>query len=111
MLTAVNPWLQIPHQDSLLVLASDGVWEYMDNQQVADLVGCVLDRGTAGGKKGSTSRSSAGGAGDSGGGGSTTVIAKACNELVREATSRWVADYGGRYIDDITAVVVRLEQV
>jgi len=33
------------HDDEFIVIASDGVWEYMDSNEVGDLVGEALDEG------------------------------------------------------------------
>eukprot|EP00798_Chlamydomonas_sp_ICE-L_P005902 gene5902-33473_t len=65
---------------SIVVLASDGVWEFMENQEVIDIV-------------------SAPGA----------SAAESCAALVAEANKRWVDTYYGGYIDDITALVVKFE--
>eukprot|EP00198_Chlamydomonas_reinhardtii_P008638 XP_001697975.1 predicted protein [Chlamydomonas reinhardtii] len=62
---------------AVLVLASDGVWELMSNEQVLALAG---NAGSA---------------------------AEAASRVVQQSRRAWVKEYGGSYIDDITAVVVR----
>ena len=68
-----------PHDDFLL-LASDGVWEFLSSQEAIDIVGEHLE------ERGAT---------------------KACQALIEAAASRW-HDEEGEYRDDITAIVVRL---
>ncbi|KAG2439658.1 hypothetical protein HXX76_005008 [Chlamydomonas incerta] len=62
---------------AVLVLASDGVWELLSNEQVLALAG---NAGSA---------------------------AEAASRVVQQSRRAWVKEYGGSYIDDITAVVVR----
>lgn len=120
---------KLPAGESFLVIASDGVWEYMSNQEVAQLVGAELDRSRAAAKLrlGVLRAVSAGEEEHGANGGEAhghvkkgawsvgTVRASpallACAQLVSEARMRWVAEYGGKYgyIDDITAVVVKLD--
>jgi hypothetical protein len=38
---------QLQPQDEFLVLASDGIWEYLSSQRVVDIVGAVLDEQAA----------------------------------------------------------------
>ncbi|KXZ42585.1 hypothetical protein GPECTOR_132g597 [Gonium pectorale] len=64
---------------ALLVLASDGVWELLGNEQVLQL---------------------AAGAGSA---------AEAASRVVQQSRRAWVKEYGGSYIDDITAIVVRFD--
>lgn len=69
--------LELCEQDRFVVMASDGVFEFMSNEDVAEIVGRWRDRGSA---------------------------QDAAEELVRVATDRWVED--DSVIDDISCVVV-----
>ena len=60
-----------------MILASDGVWEFISNQEAVDLVHSV---------------------------GSRSGPEEAVSALVNEATKRWHAEE--EVVDDITAVVV-----
>ena len=64
--------------DVFIIVASDGVWEFIDSDEACRIVELMLKDAT-----------------------------EACNKLVREAASRW-AYYEGTYRDDITAVVAFL---
>ena len=64
--------------DVFIIVASDGVWEFIDSDEACRIVEPMLKDAT-----------------------------EACNKLVREAASRW-AYYEGTYRDDITAVVAFL---
>lgn len=64
-------------QDQLLVVASDGVWEYLSNEQVVAIAG----------RAGSAE--------------------SAARKVVEAAEAAWRAVDGGQYVDDITAVVLR----
>ena len=67
--------------DEFLIVATDGVWEFLTPEEAVRLVGEGLDDGM--------------GAQD------------ACQKLVRAAAARWKENEGD-YRDDITAIVVRL---
>ncbi|GLI71826.1 hypothetical protein VaNZ11_017192 [Volvox africanus] len=62
---------------AVLVLASDGVWELLSNEQVLEL---ATETGSA---------------------------TEAANRVVQQSRRAWVKEYGGSYVDDITAVVMR----
>ncbi|GIL67649.1 hypothetical protein Vafri_20980 [Volvox africanus] len=62
---------------AVLVLASDGVWELLSNEQVLEL---ATETGSAN---------------------------EAANRVVQQSRRAWVKEYGGSYVDDITAVVMR----
>ena len=64
-----------------MILASDGVWEFIYSQEAVDIVAASLREGR--------------------------TVAQACQELIDQASQRW-AEEEGDYRDDITAVVVRL---
>jgi len=69
----------VTEQDKFFVLASDGVWEFMTNQEVVDLISQASAKGGA---------------------------EEAVKALVDEATKRWHAEE--EVVDDITATVVFL---
>ncbi len=64
---------------AVLVLASDGVWELLSNEQVLDV---AANAGSA---------------------------AEAASRLVHQSRRAWVKEYGGSYVDDITALVMRFD--
>jgi serine/threonine protein phosphatase PrpC len=68
---------RLTQQDQLLVVASDGVWEYLSNEQVVEIAG-----------RASSAESAA-------------------RRVVEAAEAAWRAVDGGHYVDDITAVVLR----
>merc|ERR1711916_92191 len=67
--------------DEFLIMASDGVWEFIGSQEAVDIVSQKLACGEA--------------------------CHSACQELIEQATQRWMEEEGD-YRDDITAIVVRL---
>lgn len=67
--------------DEFLVLASDGIWEFIDNQEAAEVVQGHFDEGKD--------------------------AAGACKGLIELANRRW-SEMVGDYRDDITATIVRL---
>lgn len=69
--------LELCEHDRFIVMASDGVFEFMSNEDVAEIAGRWRDRGSA---------------------------QDAAEELVRVATERWIDD--DSVIDDISCVVV-----
>lgn len=69
--------------DAALVLASDGVWEFISSQEAATMVGALLDTDGA------------------------EACADACRALVDLSVRRWKENEGS-YRDDITCVVARL---
>lgn len=68
-----------PEEDRFLLLASDGVWEFISSQEAVEIVHGNLHRG----------------------------VAQACQALIESAAARW-RDVEGDYRDDITALVIRL---
>lgn len=69
-------------EDDFLILASDGVWEFMTSQEAVDLVVKNLPHGGS----------------------------KACQALIEAAANKWHEEEGD-YRDDITALVIRLQKV
>eukprot|EP00903_Cladosiphon_okamuranus_P011285 g10641.t1 len=69
----------IEGKDKFIVLASDGVWEFISSQEAIDIVNCSLEEGTM----------------------------KATQDLIEAAATKW-REVEGDYRDDITAVVIRL---
>jgi len=79
--TAGSLPLTIEH-DAFLILASDGVWEFLEPQDAVDIVAPIYGRG------GSASEASA--------------------TLIKHAMAEWRANDGEEYRDDISATVVYL---
>lgn len=71
---------RLSKDDKFLILASDGVWEFLTNQEAVQIVGEFAEERDPG---------------------------KGANALVREAQRRWTALDGGM-VDDITAIVAYL---
>ena len=70
-------------EDAFLILASDGVWEFIDGQLAVRIVGQALDSGLS--------------------------ASDAAQLLIMRAVIRW-AQVEGSYRDDITAIVVCLPE-
>lgn len=77
----------VANVDDFMVIASDGVWEFISSEQAVDIVGQYLEKGD-----------------DEGG------ATRACRALIEAAAARWHAEEG-EYRDDITAVVVHLSKL
>ena len=73
---------EVTADDEFMILASDGVWEFITSSEAVGIVQRYLDRGAH----------------------------KACEELIEVAKQRW-RDEEGDYRDDITAVVVRVHKL
>ncbi len=67
--------------DQFMIMASDGVWEFISSQEAVDI---VQDKFEAGAN-----------------------CTQACQELIEQASQRWMEEEGD-YRDDITAIVVKL---
>jgi serine/threonine protein phosphatase PrpC len=67
-------------EDKFVVIASDGLWEFMDNEEVSRIVGPFYDQ---------------------------NLPESAANALVKAAHARWLEKE--EVIDDITVVIVFLE--
>ena len=93
-LAAVPSGRQSDWKGSFLVLASDGVWEFMSSQDVVDIVGGCLCAS-------SRSEPPASGKAD---------LMLACEAIVEASLERWKQKYQGQYIDDITVVIARVPE-
>jgi serine/threonine protein phosphatase PrpC len=71
--------------DEFLILASDGVWEFLDSQDAVNVVARSLEE-------------------------RSDDATKACQALIEAAADRWHEEEG-EYRDDITAIVVRLQHL
>lgn len=80
--TPVVTTYDVDANDDFLVLASDGVWEFLESEDTVRIVAANLDRGAT----------------------------KACQALIEAAAARWYEEEG-EYRDDITAIVVCLSQL
>ena len=72
---------EVTPEDDFIILASDGVWEFVTSAQAVRIIADNLERGAT----------------------------KACQALIEAAAARWHEEEGA-YRDDITAIVVRLQQ-
>jgi protein phosphatase 2C family protein 2/3 len=68
--------------DDFLILATDGVWEFLESDDAVRIVGANMDRGST----------------------------KACQALIEAAAAKWYEEEG-EYRDDITAIVVRVQEL
>jgi serine/threonine protein phosphatase PrpC len=68
--------------DSFLILASDGVWEFMESQEAVDIVGKHIEESAA----------------------------RACQALIEAAANKWHQEEGD-YRDDITALVIQTQKL
>lgn len=73
---------EISAQDGFMILASDGVWEFIKSVDAVRIVGENLDRGAT----------------------------KACQALIEAAAAKWHEEEG-EYRDDITAIVVQIQSL
>ena len=74
---------EVQSEDAFLILASDGVWEFIDSDEAVHIVGRALESGLA--------------------------ASDAAHLLIMRAVIRW-AQVEGSYRDDITAVVIYLPE-
>ena len=72
----------VQSEDEFMILATDGVWEFISSQEAVDIVGSNIQHGAS----------------------------KACQVLIETAAKRWKAEEGA-YRDDITAIVVKLQNL
>jgi serine/threonine protein phosphatase PrpC len=67
-------------EDAFVVVASDGVWEFMSNEEVVGIIAASVAEGER---------------------------EHCCERLIAEASTRWDREVGGK--DDITALVAFLD--
>jgi protein phosphatase PTC2/3 len=72
----------LEESDSFLILASDGVWEFMESQEAVDVVGKFIQESAA----------------------------RACQALIEAAANKWHQEEGD-YRDDITALVIQIQKL
>ena len=72
----------IQENDEYIILASDGVWEFIDSPEAVDIVSRYIEKGAT----------------------------KACEILIENAAERW-RDEEGDYRDDITALVIKVNEL
>eukprot|EP00559_Dactyliosolen_fragilissimus_P005051 CAMPEP_0184869844 /NCGR_PEP_ID=MMETSP0580-20130426/35536_1 /TAXON_ID=1118495 /ORGANISM="Dactyliosolen fragilissimus" /LENGTH=583 /DNA_ID=CAMNT_0027371601 /DNA_START=104 /DNA_END=1855 /DNA_ORIENTATION=+ len=82
--TPVVTFHKLQSNDDFLILATDGVWEFISSEEAVHLVHAHLVKG-----EGSS---------------------KACQSLIEAAAARW-HEYEGDYRDDITAIVIQLKEL
>lgn len=73
---------QLTKQDKIIMLCSDGVWEFISDDEAAAITS------TFPGDK----------------------AMQAADKLAKEAWDRWIKEEGGMVVDDITAVIIYLDQ-
>jgi len=69
-------------EDDFMIIATDGVWEFLSSQEAVDIVSSEINHGAS----------------------------YACQRLIEAAASKW-HEHEGDYRDDITALVVRLKEL
>lgn len=75
---------ELKEEDDFMIIATDGVWEFMSSQEAVDIVSKHLDNGS----------------------GSSV----ACQNLIESAAGLW-HDNEGDYRDDITALVIKVKEL
>ena len=80
-------------EDEFMIIATDGVWEFISSEDAVEIVAKHLYK-----EDNSGSRSSVSGA------------SEACEALIKAASEKW-HEYEGDYRDDITAIVIRLKDL
>ena len=71
---------ELDSSDTFMIMASDGVWEFIGSQEAVDIIQAQFEQGAN--------------------------CTQACQELIEQASQRW-AEEEGDYRDDITAIVVK----
>ena len=85
--------------DEFVIIATDGVWEFISSEDAVDIVGrCLYHNNTNDGEKRKEDRCNGGDA------------SEACEALIKAATAKW-HEFEGDYRDDITAMVIRLKDL
>ena len=87
--------------DEFVIIATDGVWEFMSSEDAVNIVGRYLYDGN--GNTTSEKEEEEEGSGDGG-------ASDACEALIKAATAKW-HEFEGDYRDDITAMVIRLKDL
>ena len=88
--------------DEFVIIATDGVWEFISSEDAVDIVGRHLmhDDGNDASEKNLNDE----------GGNSVGGASEACEALIKAATAKW-QEFEGDYRDDITAMVIRLKDL
>lgn len=73
---------ELQPEDDFVILATDGVWEFLSSVEAVEIVSENLSKGST----------------------------KACRSLIEAAAARW-HDEEGEYRDDITAIIIRLRHL
>lgn len=73
---------KLREEDDFMIIATDGVWEFLSSQEAVDIVSSEINQGAS----------------------------YACQRLIEAAASKW-HEHEGDYRDDITALVVRLRDL
>lgn len=73
---------KLQNDDDFLIIATDGVWEFLSSQDAVDIVSSQISKGAS----------------------------YACQRLIEAAAEKW-HEYEGDYRDDITALVIRLKEL
>jgi serine/threonine protein phosphatase PrpC len=76
--------MEIGENDHILMLCSDGVWEFITPQEAADICAPYVDPSKA---------------------------MTGADKLAKEAWDRWIREEGGAVVDDITACLIYLQHV
>lgn len=81
----------VAEEDEFMILATDGVWEFIDSEDAVQIVSKHLYGKDANGD-------------------GKKCASKACEALIKAAMEKW-HEYEGDYRDDITAIVVQLKDI
>jgi beta-phosphoglucomutase-like phosphatase (HAD superfamily) len=71
--------VQLAAEDQLLLVCSDGVWEFLEAQEVVEIVGAA------------------------------TFLQKGVDDLAEKSSDSWMREENGTCVDDITAIAVMLQ--
>jgi serine/threonine protein phosphatase PrpC len=103
--------------DKFMIMATDGVWEFLSSKDAIDIVGRHLygeiaddynkiGKGCRDNDDYANISEARNGGGDGGGGGARV----ACKVLIKAALAKW-HDYKGDYCNDVTAIIIRLKDL
>jgi protein phosphatase 2C family protein 2/3 len=70
---------EVTESDQFMIMASDGVWEFISSQEAVDIVKSCLDSGV--------------------------TVPDACQELIENAAARWQEEEGD-YRDDVSNIYI-----